>query len=303
MTIGGMLSRLREAKRGLLRAEFVPPGHFYSPVTPHDERPTIANRLEERRTSLNLAGVDLRPAEQFELLQELSAFYSDLPFTDEPAQGARYYYNNPAYSFADAIFYASMLRRFRPRRIIEVGSGHSSTLALDVIDQFLDPATELTLIEPHPQVVEQLVPAADLRGRLIRARVQNLPHETFEVLESGDILFIDSTHVSRPGSDVNFLLLEILPLLKSGVLVHIHDIFYPFEYPAQWILEGRSWNEAYLLHAFLKFSPAFRIRLFTTFLRQTRAEWFAEHMPLCLRSPGGGIWLERTSFTHPTRSE
>lgn len=289
-----MDSLFRKAKRAMWgHEEYAPPGHFYSPVTHAGERPMIARRLDERRTRLELPGIDLDTPGQFNLLRQLGNFYSDLPFTEEPDERNRYHYNQRPYSYADGIIYACMLRQFEPRRIIEVGSGYSSALALDIIERFLGSTTELTLIEPHPDRLETLLTPDDLRTRLMKTRVQDVAVDTFLKLEKSDILFIDSTHVSKPGSDVNFLVLEVLPLLKPGVLVHFHDIFYPFEYPANWILEGRSWNEAYLLHGFLKFNPAFRIRLFSTLLQQVYADWFMERMPLCVRNPGGNIWIQR----------
>src|SRR5207302_8473946 len=98
-------------------------------------------------------------------------------------------------------------------------------------------------------------------------------------LEDGDILFIDSTHVGKAGSDVNRFFFEILPALERGVVIHFHDIFYPFEYPARWLDEGRAWNEQYLLRAFLEFNEMFQIKLFTTFMETKHKQWFEEKMP------------------------
>jgi len=85
----------------------------------------------------------------------------------------------------------------------------------------------------------------------------------------------------------------VLPSLRLGVLVHVHDIFYPFEYPRAWIDEGRCWNEAYLLRAFLQFNQGFEVVLMNTFMQHFQRGWFEQHMPLCLRNPGGSIWLRR----------
>ena len=109
-----------------------------------------------------------------------------------------------------------------------------------------------------------------------------------------DIVVIDSTHVAKAGSDVNFLLFEVLPRLRPGVLVHFHDIFYPFEYPSDWVYSGRGWSEAYLLRAFLMYNAEFKIVLFNTFLELFHQELFAAEYPLCLRNPGGSIWIRRT---------
>jgi hypothetical protein len=107
------------------------------------------------------------------------------------------------------------------------------------------------------------------------------------------MLIIDSTHVSKTGSDVNHIFFEVLPALASGVLIHFHDIFYPFEYDKEWILGGRSWNEAYLLKAFLQYNDSFKIILFTRFLDEFYQEYFAKEMPLSQQDRGGSIWIKR----------
>jgi hypothetical protein len=121
-----------------------------------------------------------------------------------------------------------------------------------------------------------------------------VPVETFSGLGPGDILFIDSSHVSKYESDVNYLIFKVFPALKSGVIVHIHDIFYPFEYPMQWLLEGRAWNEAYLVRAFLQSNAKWEIFLFADFAGKKFREYLAEHMPLCLKNTGGSLWIRKT---------
>src|SRR5690606_17050723 len=110
---------------------------------------------------------------------------------------------------------------------------------------------------------------------------------------ANDILFIDSTHVSKINSDVNYIFFEILPRLASGVYIHFHDIFFPFEYPKAWVYEGRAWNEAYILRAFLQYNNAFSVVLMNTFMDQFHKSFFREHMPLCLINPGGSIWIRK----------
>lgn len=112
-------------------------------------------------------------------------------------------------------------------------------------------------------------------------------------MEANDILFIDSTHVSKVNSDVNRLFFEILPRLKSGVYIHLHDIFYPFTYPNQWLQEKRSWNEAYILHAFLQFNTNFKIIFFNTCLNYLYPDDFAKILPLSQNNTGGSIWIQK----------
>jgi hypothetical protein len=152
-----------------------------------------------------------------------------------------------------------------------------------------------TFIEPYPKLLHTLVRESDFeRIEILETRIQDTPLERFRALEPNDILFIDSTHVAKVGSDVNYIFSDILPILRPGVYVHFHDIFYPFEYPKEWIYEGRAWNEAYLLRAFLAFNGAYEIVLFNTFLERFHRERFARMMPLCLKNEGGSIWLRRT---------
>jgi hypothetical protein len=129
--------------------------------------------------------------------------------------------------------------------------------------------------------------------RTISDRLQEVDIGEFEALEANDILFVDSTHVSKVNSDVNRIFFEILPRLHAGVHIHFHDIIYPFEYPREWIYEGRAWNEAYLLRTFLQYNHAFRIVLMNTFMERYHASFFRERMPLCLKNVGGSIWLRK----------
>jgi hypothetical protein len=187
-----------------------------------------------------------------------------------------------------------MIRHLRPRRIIEIGSGHSSCVTLDTNERFFGDSIATTFIEPYPELLLSLVTPRDReRIKLIPMRLQDVPLSEFEALESGDILFVDSTHVSKVGSDVNRLFFDVLPALRAGVHVHIHDVFYPFEYPKEWIYGGRSWSELYLLRAFLQYNEPFRIVLMNTFLEHFHEAFFRERMPLCLENLGGSIWLRK----------
>ncbi|MCU4121180.1 class I SAM-dependent methyltransferase [Variovorax sp. N23] len=125
--------------------------------------------------------------------------------------------------------------------------------------------------------------------------LQDVPVGVFQALGENDVLFIDSTHVSKVGSDVNRLLFEIFPLLAPGVVIHLHDIFYPFEYPKAWILEGRAWNEAYLVRAFLQDNARFQVLLMNTFMSHFHREFFEQQMPLCLHNEGASLWLRKTA--------
>ena len=214
-----------------------------------------------------------------------------MPFTDEQTRRNRYYFKNPAYSYADAIFLYSMLRLFKPKQLVEIGSGFSSALTLDVNEKFLDDSMKITFIEPYPQILYNLFRDKDKKHTVIRSPVQLIPLDFFEGLREGDLLFIDSTHVSKIGSDVNYIYLEIFPRLKPGVLIHIHDVFPGFEYPPHWVYSGVSWNEQYLLRALLVGNQKFEILLIGNQMIENERAWFKEKMPLCLKDQGGSIWL------------
>jgi predicted O-methyltransferase YrrM len=288
-----ILKHVFSEREQLLKGHWMPPGHFYSPIPCIKE---VRGREEEifGRIPRELPGINLNEAGQWGLLQEFKTYYRELPFTAHKAEGLRYYYENGAYSYSDGIFLYCMLRHLRPRRIIEIGSGYSSCVILDTNQHCLANTAACTFIEPYAQRFLSLVsPQEAERLHLVQKTLQDIDVGMFEELSTNDVLFIDSTHVSKVGSDVNRLFFDILPRLRSGVFVHFHDIFYPFEYPKDWIYEGRAWNEDYLLRAFLQFNNAFEIQFFSSFLEHFHAAWFWKEMPLCMKMPGASIWLKR----------
>lgn len=201
---------------------------------------------------------------------------------------------NGYFGYGDALALHCMLRHLRPKRVIEIGSGWSSCVVLDTCERFLDWEPLLTLVEPFPERLHQLVrPTDPARFHLITDPVQRVPIEEFEALESGDICFIDSSHVSRVGSDVNHLFFEVLPALRPGVTVHVHDILYPFDYPVDWVERGFCWTEAYLLRAFLEFNDAVEVVLFNDLLHRRFADRMQREFPLWASEPGGSCWMRR----------
>ena len=167
-------------------------------------------------------------------------------------------------------------------------------MIIDTNELYFNDQIDLTFIEPHPELLISLLEDTDLQHIKIHSQtLQEASLEPFKELEAGDILFIDSTHVSKTGSDVNRIFFEILPGLAEGVYVHFHDIFFPFEYPEEWLSEGRAWNESYLLKAFLQFNRDFRIVLMNTYMHRYHHDFFESKMPLTLNNTGGSIWLER----------
>ena len=234
--------------------------HFYSPIP--DTR-TLAGAWE---TPNPLRGVEMRVEQQIKLLQEeFSQFadeYNQIPTaaTSDPQQ---YYLTNPFFNGVDGLALYCFIRSKQPKRIIEVGSGYSTLIATQAAQH--NAATEMICIEPYPPDFLK----RGLKGvsQLMATRVQEVDPALFQWLQGGDILFIDTSHVVKTGSDVNWLLLNIVPQLADGVIIHIHDIFFPNEYPKQWILgEHRFWTEQYLLQAFLAYNSQFEVLLSNSYL-------------------------------------
>lgn len=277
-----------------LGEEFVPSGHFYSAV------PSFADRVAVLENNApigkSLGEIDTNEAQQLAMLEAFKRYHDDCPFPVEQQKGFRYYFDNPAYSFTDGLVLYSMMRYFKPNKIIEVGSGFSSCAMLDTNELYFDNQIELTFIEPYADLLRKLNAAETDSEKIIDQPVQEVDLEVFSKLEENDILFIDSTHVGKLNSDVNYLLFTVLPHLADGVIIHFHDIFWPFEYPKNWIEEGRAWNEAYFLHAFLMNNARYKILFFASYLHQFYAPWIAQKMPKYLLNAGGNIWLKKGSL-------
>ena len=233
---------------------------------------------------------------QLALLETFGRYHDDMPFKDEPTAGLRYYFDNPFFSYGDAVILYSMLRRRRPQRVVEVGSGFSSAVMLDTNDRFCQKQMRMTFIDPYPERLLALLADEDIRQHeVIPDCVQGVSFETFAELGANDLLFVDSSHVAKAGSDVVYLVTSVLPRLRTGVVVHFHDVFWPFEYPEEWIVGGRAWNEAYLLKAFLQFNAAFKIVFFNSYVATHHAAIAERHLPLFMRNPGGGLWIEKVT--------
>ncbi len=278
--------------------QFVPPGHFYSPIPDFEFVEQHSATLFDRRTQ-HVPGIAVDVDAQRALIEIFAKFYDEIPFRAERSHGLRYHFDNSYFSYGDAISLYSMLRCFQPQRVVEVGSGYSSAVMLDTNDRFLSRGIQFSFIDPNPERLQSLLNEQDRADHeLIVANVQDVPLDCFQALEANDILFIDSSHVIRIGSDVVHLLSVVLPALKQGVVVHFHDIFWPFEYPEAWIRDGRAWNEAYGLKAFLQFNSNFEILFFNSYLAIHHKEVLERHLPLFLRNPGGSIWLRKTWLGH-----
>jgi hypothetical protein len=272
---------------------FVPPGHYHSPIVDPIEAEGHLALTRGRPVPDSLAGITVDRRAMVLTWQKLIPFLTTSPFSAEQSRSLRYQFENPSYSWGDGSVLHAMLRLFRPRRLIEIGCGWTSACTLDTVEKYIENC-HLTFIEPYPRLLRELIPKCPPNVDVLEQRVQDVPVATFEQLTAGDILFIDSTHVLRTGSDVCFELFEVLPRLASGVLVHFHDMFWPFEYPETWVLEDkRSWNELYAVRAFLTDNETWRIVVFNDYLAKFERPMIESTYPAFLRNSGGALWLQR----------
>jgi hypothetical protein len=289
----------RLAGRRLSNARFLfaaplayPPGHFYSPICDPDE---IKHRYRDpqKDTPIEICGIDLGLDSQRKLWESWVPCLSEVR-TFLSSQLGRYKISG-SYGIGDAIVYMCMLRHLQPSRLIEIGSGSSSLVAMDTFDQFFTEQPHCTFIEPYPTFLRSLLTQKDKETvKIMETRVQNVSPEYFDELRANDVLFIDSTHIVKTASDVLYELFEVLPRLQSGAVVHFHDVFYPFEYPKDWVLHlNYSWNEIYMLRAFLMGNRDWEIIFFNEYFVRNERVRIERDAPEILQNPGGGLWLRR----------
>ena len=239
--------------------------------------------------------IALRSDEQQAYFQSLLDLPDSTRFSRQKTAGRRYYSENGWFPVSDAFTLSAIVRKERPRRFIEVGSGYSTAVLLDTLEQ-AKITVKLTFIEPNPERLYSLLsPQDQATATIICKDLQSVPVDTFAQLEASDILFIDSSHVAKIGSDVTYIFLRVLPMLKPGVLVHFHDIFFPVSYPAEWIREGRAWNESLFLRAFLVCNSQFQIVAFNAFAASTFPQLFANQFPVFIERPGSSFWIRKVS--------
>lgn len=200
----------------------------------------------------------------------------------------RYSIENAWFNKEDALVLMTMMLEFKPKKIIEIGSGFSTCVMLDVNEYCLNNETEITSIEPYPERLLSKIRINEKNYQLNVNSVQQCDISIFEKLEKNDILFIDSSHVAKSGGDILYEYFKIIPMLQSGVIIHIHDIFFPFTYPKKWLYEGRCYNEAYILHGFLMNNNEYEIIYFNNFMHSNLVESIGESF-----ESGGSIWIRK----------
>lgn len=302
MSVRTILDLFRRAPRKALRAmrrTGFDPGHFYSPIVDSSSLSAQRERIWPARPVVT--AIDFNDDGHRRVLTEwFPRFMPEYDYPehlDETAAPGRFYTQNSQFSWLDARALFALLRAWRPKQIIEVGSGYSSLLIADVNRRFCEGSVDFTCIEPYPRPF--LKRGVDGISRLVERPVQELSPSDFSRLGPGDILFIDSSHVAKTGSDVNYLYFDVLPTLAPGVRVHVHDIFLPHDYPQDWVLtENRSWNEQYVLRALLMYAGAtFRVEFGCSYAFYT----FPELVVTALAHPaghgfgGGSFWFTKVA--------
>jgi hypothetical protein len=225
-------------------------------------------------------------------VHKFAAELSDFP-VQQPSEGPPvFHWENSEFSHHDAVLYYSILRAHRPRRVVEIGGGFSTLLASAAAMR--NGATEVVCVEPYPR---PFLSAGLPRVALMGMPVQEAPMSTFDALGEGDVLFYDGTHVAKTGSDVNHVLLRILPRLAPGVFVHVHDIFLPFEYPREWLEQRLYWNEQYVLAALVSHSRKFQVLAANHFLmREAIDRLYRLSVPgIPLKTGGASFWMRTVS--------
>lgn len=271
----------------------ITPNHYFFPIPDSN---ALKDDLWEKENGL--VGIDMNLPEQLRLLRAVFPKYKqeyNFP-TAKTSIPHQYYFGNGSFGSVDAEVLHSMIRHFKPKRIIEIGSGYSTYLSANacLLNKQKDGFdTELIAVEPYAnEVLKAGFPGL---ASLIKKPLEEIDLDFFSSLGVNDFLFIDSTHVLKIGGDVKYLYLEVLPRLKEGVFVHSHDVFFPWEYPKSWVVENHwFWTEQYLLQAFLAFNSAFEVLWSSQYMsHRYPTELGALFSSFRKESCPGSLWIKR----------
>lgn len=290
-TVAGQRDEVAQA-RETTRKLWVPPGHVQSPIPDLDDVRRRASELFGRPPE-ELPGIDTTVEGQLSVIREMKRWGAEAPLPAE-GDGRRSPADDPAYGRGDVALLNTFLRKLRPHRVVCAGAGPFVPFLLDLNEHVFGRTVSITVVDPDAEKLRPLLkPEESEKVRLLPARVHEVPFDTFTSLASGDVLCLDTSRVSKAGSDLNHLVFRVLPRLKVGVHVHPNGVFWPFEYPAAWVTEGRAWNEAYLWRAFLLHSSAWEIVVFASFLETAHRNGLLKELPEWQRTRGGGLWMRR----------
>jgi hypothetical protein len=273
------------------------PGNFYFPLP---DLTKLAEPAEHARVWPDephaMPGIEWRPDAQVELCNEVFARQESISFPQESRAGVPEYSRaSKRYPLIDAWVLQAFLRHLQPARVVEVGAGYSSLVTARVNREFFDEQAHFTAIDPYPlDFLERGVPGlTELRTE----RVQETPFEVFEQLGPNDVLFIDTSHTVKTGGDVPWIYNQILPRLNPGVVVHLHDIYLPWDYPEHSVFAGKGWSELYLMQSFLVCNSAFEVLFGSHWMK--RRHWgllrraFPDLLDEDIRREASSLWIRR----------
>jgi len=258
----------------------ITPVHYFSPIpTTHKLHPKVYDKV------FNMAGIDWNVDEQLSALDKIFKKYVHEFIPEE----------NLGLSLVDAFILYAMIREKKPKKMIEIGSGDTTLISLQALEQNAKEGSDyfFQAVEPYPS--EKLLSINNDRFQLIPQKIQDIPLET---IQSVDLLFIDSSHVSKIDSDVNCEILEIIPQLKKGALIHWHDIVIPANYWKDWVDHGNMFfNESYMVHAFMLFNNSFKILWASRYMKLNHTQTLHQHFPYLKDAHRlTSFWIERTKY-------
>jgi predicted O-methyltransferase YrrM len=286
---GGVLGDLK--RKVVQRFGFkLVPAHFYGPVPEFDNIPS-AHWSEPTE----MPGVAISIDDHVTLMRDaLAPSIAEFAKRLERSDTGAFTLDNGRYGPVDAELLYGVIRYFKPRRVLEFGSGYSTMVAALAAraNAIEGRPTRITTVDPYPPDFLGGVAGID---EIVRSRVMDHPVEDLEALEPNDILFFDTTHTVKEGSDVNYAILSVLPRLAPGVVVHFHDIFLPWSYPRDWVVRRRRyWAEQYLLQAFLSMNSEYEVLLAAHWVARARTHQLADLVPSF--GPDvqpGAFWIRR----------
>ncbi len=280
--------------RGLQRLGFhVQRNDYYSPLNDCD---FLEKHPGLWRDNPDPAEIDWRLEAQLKVAGEISRFAAELRGVPDlpPLDGSHFAWNNNFWNNADAIAQYGLVRSRKPRRYVEVGCGWSSLLLKEEMDRNHNAGApaEVTLVEPYPNPnLFQHLPA---QWQVHRVMLQQAPLDIFDSLKAGDFLFYDGSHCAKAASDVNWFFFRLLPRLQPGVIIHLHDIHLPEDYADDVIFtRGQTWNEQYVLQAFLMHNAAYRILLANRYLFHRRTGALEQMCQGVQPAVGCSFWMEK----------
>lgn len=250
--------------------------HYYQPIPRYEALPESTFNSPQA-----LPGISMDRGRFSETLRRLSEKAGEATWPEKPGAQGQYHSSNDNFGFSSAALLHTMIRTHNSRKVIEIGGGFSSLISLQALRLNHGDDFRFDCVEPYPWPWLETTLRAQPGARLLKQPVEQLNPEMLAELEENDILFIDSSHCVRLASDVNFLYLQVIPRLKPGVIVHIHDIYMPYEYP-RIHFHGRQklfWNEQYLLQALLTDNPRVEVILPGFFVQKDMENEFAAAFP------------------------